>query len=95
MATRCRSPTESFCRHVLQPMRKPNQAQQFFGLADSSAPVECPLEHGDLHVLERRQRRQQMKRLEDEADGPRAELVEIVAFRRGAAPRNRFRRATG
>ena len=76
MATRCRSPTESFTgrwfSRWLMPTSSSNSPAFFI-----RAKRKAAFEHGHLHVFQRRKDGQEVERLEDEAQFLRAELVEI------------------
>ena len=66
-------------RKMPRPVRHADQRQQFLGLADAFAAAARSLEHGDLHVFERGERRQEMERLEDETQRLGAKAVEVLA----------------
>ena len=72
----------------------PTSDKSSSALRDSLAAPAWPLEHGDLHIFECGERRQEMKGLENEAERLGAKAVEILAGGEPAAPRKKSRRSS-
>src|SRR4051794_5209184 len=62
---------------MLFPMSHPDECQQLGGLFDSIARTERRFEHRNLHILERRQRRQQIERLKNKTQRRSAKLIKV------------------
>ena len=85
IATRCRSPTDSFFGKCFARCDIPTSFQQLGRLRSSLARTERRFKHRNLHVFQRRQCRQQVKRLKDKPQRRRAKLIQIRQLARATA----------